>query len=308
MDIYRFIKLSFLIKSPRLKFLGLFILHITKQRYLALHFDPVNACNLRCKMCYFSDKDYVKKLKGVFPVDVLDYFGNAFFKRAIKLQIGCGTEPTLYKNIDKIIEKASQAKVPHISMVTNGLLLEKEKVKKWIVNGLSEIILSLHGVEKETYETMMSRGNFKRFLEVLQFISVLKQGHTFKFRINYTFNQDNFKELRLFYSRFGKFKPDYLQIRPIINMGNTEYKNFSFLNILPIYNEVYYQLIRESKKHGVKLLMHSIKQLESRKSIHSIINMCIVIFLQLNNLMIAFYGRMSPIMSTLKGFVWVGKF
>lgn len=130
MDIYRFIKLFFLIKSPRLKFLGLFILHITKQRYLALHFDPVNACNLRCKMCYFSDKDYVKKLKGVFPVDELDYFGNAFFKRAIKLQIGCGTEPTLYKNIDKIIEKASQAKVPHISMVTNGLLLEKEKVKK----------------------------------------------------------------------------------------------------------------------------------------------------------------------------------
>ena len=95
MDIYRFIKLSFLIKSPRLKFLGLFILHITKQRYLALLFDPVNACNLRCKMCYFSDKDYVKKLKGVFPVDELDYFGNAFFKRAIKLQIGCGTEPTL---------------------------------------------------------------------------------------------------------------------------------------------------------------------------------------------------------------------
>ena len=102
-------------------------------------------------MCYFTDKDYVKKLKGIFPQDEIEYLGEAFFKRALKLQIGCGTEPTLYKNISKIVETASKYNVPNISLTTNANLLEMEKLEDWVSKGLSEIIISLHGVRKETY-------------------------------------------------------------------------------------------------------------------------------------------------------------
>ncbi|MDB2613453.1 hypothetical protein N9Y89_01815 [bacterium] len=59
--------------------------------YWEKRFTLVNACNLRCKMCYFTDKDYVKKLKGIFPKDDLKNFGKSILSRALKLQIGCGT-------------------------------------------------------------------------------------------------------------------------------------------------------------------------------------------------------------------------
>ena len=88
MNIYKLLQLNRKIKNHRIKFLGLFLLHKFNKRYLAVNLDPVMACNLRCKMCYFTDKDYVKKLKGIFPQDEIEYLGEAFFKRALKLQIG----------------------------------------------------------------------------------------------------------------------------------------------------------------------------------------------------------------------------
>ena len=272
MNTYKLIKLNKSIKNFRLKFLGLFLLHILKRRYLAIHFDPVNACNLRCKMCYFTDKDYVKKLKGIFPQDEIEYLGEAFFKRALKLQIGCGTEPTLYKNISKIVETASKYNVPNISLTTNANLLEMEKLEDWVSKGLSEIIISLHGVRKETYETMMAKGDFEKFMNSLSIISSLKKQYPLSLRVNYTFNEDNFSELSEFYNTFGKYDIDVLQIRPIIKLGNTEYNNFSLKKITPIYNEVLQGLIDDSKKHKVMLLAHNIHQINKRSSIDSVIN------------------------------------
>ncbi len=279
MKFYRLLKLNKLIKSHHLKFLGIFLLHITKKRYLAIHFDPVNACNLRCKMCYFTDKDYVKKLKGIFPTNEIEYFGESFFKRAIKLQIGCGTEPTLYKNLDKIIKTASKHKVPYISLTTNANLLDKKTVEKWIINGLSEITVSLHGVKKETYESMMNKGNFEKFINSLKIITELKKTYPLVLRVNYTFNEDNFKELQFFYKTFSDIDINILQIRPISKLGNTEYKNFSMKKVIPIYDTIHEILIKESKKNNVKLLAHNPKQLDNRFSMDSIINKYVYIYL-----------------------------
>ena len=272
MNIYNLIKLNRLIKNFRLKFLGIYLLHISKRRYLAIHFDPVNACNLRCKMCYFTDKDYVKKLKGIFPQDEIEYLGKAFFKRALKLQIGCGTEPTLYKNISKIVETASKYKVPNISLTTNANLLENEKLEDWVSKGLSEIIISLHGVQKDTYETMMAKADYERFLNSLEIISSIKKKYPLSLRINYTFNEDNFSELGGFFKTFGKYDIDVLQIRPIIKLGNTAYNNFSLKKIIPMYDDVLQNLTKDAKKHNVMLLAHNIKQIKKRVSMESVIN------------------------------------
>jgi len=106
-------------------------------RYLAVNLDPVLACNLRCKMCYFTDADYVKTLKGQFKDEELDQVAKAIFNRALKLQIGCGTEPTLYKNLVKIVELGKLYKVPYISITTNANLLDEEKIEALLKAGLN---------------------------------------------------------------------------------------------------------------------------------------------------------------------------
>lgn len=272
MNYYKLLKINNFIKNPRLKFLGLLVFHLLKKRYISVQFDPVNACNLRCKMCYFTDKDYVKTLKGIFPKEDLPLFSKALFNRAAKLQVGCGTEPSLYKNLDAIFELAHKEKVPYISMTTNANLLEKDQLEKWVKLGLNEITVSLHGVYKESYESFMAKGNFDRFMLSLTYITEIKKTYPdFKLRINYTFNEDNFLELKDFWKIFGEIDIDYLQIRPIDKIGETEYNNFSLDKILPIYDEVYNIINQNAIQNNTVLIAPKPKRLEHQESMNSVI-------------------------------------
>ncbi|MGB5418359.1 radical SAM protein, partial [Algibacter sp.] len=120
------------------------------RRYLAVNLDPVLACNLRCKMCYFTDAEYVKKLKGQFNDQEIERVAETVFNRALKLQVGCGTEPTLYKKLPELIALGKKYHVPYISLTTNANLLTEEKIEALLKAGLNEFTISLHGVKKES--------------------------------------------------------------------------------------------------------------------------------------------------------------
>ncbi len=256
MDIYKILKFNNYIKSHRIKFLGLWALSVLNKRYLSVQLDPVLACNLRCKMCYFSDPDYVRtNMKGMMKEEDLSILAKTFFKNALKLQIGCGAEPTLFKHNVKLINLAKAHKVPYISMVTNGNLLERHDVENLAVAGLNEIILSLHGVTKERYEDLMDKGDYNKFHSVLQSITEQKRtSPNFKLRINYTFNQDNFYELKDFFDVYGKYDIDIIQLRPIDKIGDSTYNEFSLKKIEADYNEISSFMANEAQKRKITLL------------------------------------------------------
>ncbi len=265
MNIYKLLKLNRKIKSHRIKFLALFLLHKFNKRYLAVNLDPVMACNLRCKMCYFTDADYVKTLKGQFKDEDLNLVAQTIFNRALKLQIGCGTEPTLFKNLPKIVELGKQHKVPYISITTNANLLTEEKIEELLKAGLNEFTISLHGITKESYENFMKKANYEKFQEVFQTFARLKLNYDFTVRINYTFNKDNFYELKDFFKYFNGNSFDVLQIRPIQKIGNTEYHDFDLESIRNDYPSLIQQIKQHCQQHNITLLA-SEKLPESNKT------------------------------------------
>lgn len=254
MNIYLLLKLNRKIKNHRIKFLGLYLLHKFNKRYLAVNLDPVMACNLRCKMCYFTDKDYLKTLKGQFKDEDLDLVARSIFSRALKLQIGCGTEPTLYNNLVKIVKLGKKYKVPYISITTNANLLTEEKIEELLKAGLNEFTISLHGVTKESYENFMKKASYEKFQNVFKALTKLKAKYNFKVRINYTFNKDNFYELINFFKNFNAKGFDILQIRPIQNIGNTEYNDIDISTISKDYPKLI-QSIREDCRQNNIILM-----------------------------------------------------
>lgn len=255
MNIYRILQINQKIKSHRIKFLGLWFLSVFDKRYLSILFDPVMACNLRCKMCYFTDPDFTKRLKGIFKDEDLPKIAAVNFKNALKIQIGCGAEPTLFKNVEKIIELASQYKIPHISMVTNGNLLTKEKITSYSQKGLNEFIISMHGVHKESYENFMDKGIYEVFHEVLENITKEKEvNKNLSLRINYTFNKDNFYEIKDFFTLFGKYSIDTIQFRPIDKIGETAYNNFSLQEIESDYSKIMQPFMEEAKFRKINVL------------------------------------------------------
>jgi len=256
MDNYKLLKINNYIKSHRIKFFGLWLLSVLNKRYLSIQFDPVLACNLRCKMCYFSDNDFVKKnMKGIFKQEDLEELANTFFKNALKLQIGCGAEPTLFKHNTQLIQIAKNHKVPYISMVTNGNLLSQKDVCDFANAGLDEFIISMHGVTKETYEDLMDKGDYEKFHDVLQSISDQKKTNPkLRLRINYTFNQDNFYELKQFFEIYGNYEIDVIQLRPIDKIGETVYNKFSLKSIEEDYFEISNFMKTEAQKRNITIL------------------------------------------------------
>lgn len=273
MDIYKLLQLNRKIKSHRIKFFGLYLLHKFNKRYLAVNLDPVMACNLRCKMCYFTDEDYVKTLKGQFNDEDLNLVAKTIFKRALKLQIGCGTEPTLYKNLVNVVELGKKYNVPYISITTNANLLTEEKIEALLKAGLNEFTISLHGVTKESYEGFMKKASYEKFHNAFNAFKKLKESYDFKVRINYTFNKDNFYELSEFFNHFNAKSFDILQIRPIQKIGNTEYNDFDISSLVADYPSLI-QSIRETCVSNNIILMapNSISTLNSENQSSFIFN------------------------------------
>lgn len=254
MNIYKLLQLNRKIKNHRIKFLGLYLLHKMNRRYLAVNLDPVLACNLRCKMCYFTDADYVKKLKGQFKEDEIERVAETVFSRALKLQVGCGTEPTLYKKLPELIALGKKYKVPYISLTTNANLLTEEKIEALLKAGLNEFTISLHGVTKASYEDFMQKADYEKFHAAFNAFKKLKQTYNFKVRINYTFNKDNFHELEELFNHFEGESFDILQIRPIQKIGNTEYSDFNISSLKADYSRIIKVISDNCKNNNITLL------------------------------------------------------
>lgn len=221
-------------RLPRpLKFFGLWFMHVTGRRVIGVYLDPVLGCNLRCRMCYFSDPEKRRSMHGSMSEEQLLRSQRALFHRALKLQIGCGAEPTLYApGLEAVVKSGKDAGIPYISLTTNGLLIASGRVglESLVKAGLDEITLSMHGTSREIYEELMPGAKYDSLLKLLGLIADVKKIYpSFKVRVNYTVNSLNKEDLRddrFFRIWPGGCLPDIVQIRPVQKIGDTEWKDF----------------------------------------------------------------------------------
>lgn len=213
--------------------LGLWALLVSGRRMAGIFLDPVMACNLRCKMCYMSDPEERKPMKGqLISKEKLDRIENSFFKSALKLQIGCATEPTLFKGLTEIIARAKHSGVPYIALTTNGKLIATCNVnlEEMVEAGLDELTLSIHGTSKEIYEELMPGASYDDLLVFTRIIAETKHQYpNFKLRVNYTINSHNIIDLEgdKFWNLWQSGGiPDAIQLRPVQKMGETEWNDF----------------------------------------------------------------------------------
>ncbi|MBV9480659.1 MAG: radical SAM protein [Acidobacteria bacterium] len=252
------LRLNRLVPSNRLKFLIVLAADVVGARHMIVRFDPIQACNLRCGMCYFSDHEWIERnpVKR-FSKDEILRLADMFFPQAIQLHIGARTEPTVYKDYPSLVRLGKQYKIPFIGLTTNGQLLTRTNIRLLIEDGLDEITLSTHGIKKDTYEKMMRGASFETFHRNLKTIvdtkRELKKDNP-AIRINYTVNPDNLSELYRFFDFFGNYDITTLQIRPIIDLGRTDYKNKSLVKHRQQYNCVIDFLISQCRRRGIFLL------------------------------------------------------
>lgn len=262
--------------NPRMRLLGLYVLHIFKRRYLNVQIDPVLACNYHCKMCYRSGNENKKDNHHFFKAEEIKRISNAFFPYALRLQIGCATEPTMkYSESLLLVNEARQQGVKFISMCTNGVLLNEDRLRELAFTGLNEIIISCHGIKKDTYEYFMG-GRYDSFLNLLSSLGKVKKEYPqLSVRIDYTMNADNTAELIDFWRVFDTDVVNTLQLRPIQDLGSTEYINYDLTDVYNMMDTVILPLCEQCIENGVKVLApekDNLEQLGDRKQVELAIN------------------------------------
>lgn len=135
--------------------------------------DPSNICNLRCPLCptglrksgrpgvKMSFSDYKKILDGlgdyIYTVNLYNW-----------------GEPLLNPDIYNMIEYANKRSI--ITEINSNFNLFKESdAEKLIESGLSHLIISLDGVNQQTYEIYRKNGNFNTVIKNIKILTRKKK-------------------------------------------------------------------------------------------------------------------------------------
>ena len=85
-------------------------------------------------------------------------------------------------------------------------------------------------------------------------VTLLKERYPgFKLRVNYTVNEDNRRDLLQFDTVFADVPVDVVQIRPVQNLGDSDYRNFNLDAIARHYDEVFPPLVDFCRRRSIVL-------------------------------------------------------
>ncbi len=117
---------------------------------LNIMWDVTNGCNLACKHCY-NRSGVGKKYNDLSDADMIKLADN-IIKLLPRVVCFCGGEPLLrYKILPQLAKKISASGIT-VNMVTNGLLLDEEKIDTLVENGLSGFQISLDSHKQNTHD------------------------------------------------------------------------------------------------------------------------------------------------------------
>jgi len=157
-----------------------------------------NLCNLRCRHCYqedFSKRDDLdwsglKKISDNILATMQEWDREA----CIHLT---GGEPLLKPELFLLLDELNQKPVvEELGIITNGLLIDREVVRKLSAfSKLKKIKISLDGSNAEINDSIRPMGTFEK---VIQNLSLIKKVGGFEIILMFTLMRKNFRSLLSF--------------------------------------------------------------------------------------------------------------
>ena len=170
---------------------------------------------MRCKHCFTSSGNIdLDELSTEELFNLIDQMRDAgiFF-----LAIG-GGEPLLRDDLFQVIKYARENFIA-ISIVTNGLLINKEIAKNFDALNLKTITVSIDGLEK-THDQLRGKGNFRKTINKIKILR--KYCHTATLAIRITVNSLNINEYNELIKIAEGLSLDLIRFTPILLLGRTK--------------------------------------------------------------------------------------
>ncbi len=145
-------------------------------RPLSAEMDITNQCNLRCRMCHFSDERVFRRRRHDMSPGDFARVAEQVFPLCHLLSLSFGTEPLLHKQFCELLEIIKPYEVPHVYITTNALLLDEGLTEHIVRQGvLKTIAVSIDGATKETYERVRNGGRFEKLIDNLRMVGRVRR-------------------------------------------------------------------------------------------------------------------------------------
>ena len=127
--------------------------------------ETVLGCDLKCLECAYGSND-IERPNRLMKFDEFEIIANKIKPYSEYIYLHCWGEPMLNPDIYKMIQFAGEFAKTNIS--TNCKSLNKEKIEKLIMSGVSDLLVSIDGVTQKIYESYRVGGDISHVYRCLE--------------------------------------------------------------------------------------------------------------------------------------------
>jgi len=129
--------------------------------------ELTNNCNLQCPECS-SGSGQMQRERGFMDIEVFNKIITELGPYVFNINLYFQGEPMLHPSFFSFLEKARSI---HTIVSTNGHFLSVENAEKIVKSGLSQLIISLDGIDQESYSAYRVDGCVNTVIEGIKNIS-----------------------------------------------------------------------------------------------------------------------------------------
>lgn len=187
-------------------------------RYLNVFIEQNNTCNLKCRMCGFSDSRVAAVPRYHMPASVYESIARQVFPLTNYLHMSLMTEPFMTSDFPDRLMLIGKYGVPYSRVVTNGTLLTEKTIETIINSQITSFTVSIDGGTKEVYEEIRVGARFEAVLEKIGLFKKLreKRGASLpKLQINHVLMKRNVDFFDDFLALLDSIRPEQVDVRTI---------------------------------------------------------------------------------------------
>ena len=197
----------------------------SSERFLSVFMDQNNKCNLRCRMCGFSDPR-VASLPGYdLPRWLYDRIAAEVFSRASYLCLSLMTEPFMTRDFPDRLAAVRDYGVPFSDLITNGTLLNDVTIAKIIDARISRIIVSIDGGTREIFEAVRTGARFDVVIDNFKRLQTMRRSRNAalpRLRVNHVLSEINVDHFDAFLALMESLEVEAVAVRTVSRMSNAE--------------------------------------------------------------------------------------
>lgn len=193
-----------------------------EERFLRVFMNQNNRCNLKCRMCGFSDALIDTLPRFDMPRALFDRIAAEVFPHASYVLLSLLTEPFMTRDFPDRLARVREYGVPFSDILTNGTILTEDAVNKILDAGITRVTFSIDGGTKEIYEFMRPGAHFETVLRNFVMLRSMRdaRGSTLpRLRVNHVLCESNVDAFDDFLALVEVLGADMVDVRTVLHMS-----------------------------------------------------------------------------------------